>query len=443
MKKIILYLTILFIYLFFITRVIFADSKVFINEFLIDPLPQQVELINIGSDPVDISGWILDDNGGSTYFEIPQSSIIQPNSCIIFSANLNLNKTTPDIIKLINNSVLLDSFSYKASSGSGISYQRLPDGSQDWTTGSANIGFFNAKPEESCLNNDPYPTSTPTDTPTIENELTVTPTSTVNITTTLQPTLTPLPTLQADIINIYINEIMPYPETGLNEWVELYNDNDYSVLLSNWFIDDVENGGSVAKKFSLEIPPKGFKVFNLTSSMFNNDKDSVRLLDSNKNFIDGFEYVDPIQGKTIGRTSITDDYFCNQEPTYEQPNNSCSDPTQTPTKTTSPTRTPTPTKTILIIGSISLKPSRISQRFVSDTRLKTLVDNQTKKTPIKKIETGEILGVTTERRGLNMPQLLSLTSLSYSLLTIIAVLSKMKSIYGKIKTILPILPNSE
>ncbi|MBW7960002.1 lamin tail domain-containing protein [Patescibacteria group bacterium] len=254
------------------------------------------------------------------------------------------------------------------------------------------------------------------------------------------PTYPPTPVI---INNIYISEVMVYPNGKDSEWVELYNDNDYSVLLSNWFIDDVENGGSVAKKFSLEIPSKGYKVFNLSSSMFNNDKDSVRLLDSNKNFVDGFEYDGPIQGKTIGRTSITDDYFCNQEPTYEQPNNTCSDPTQTPTKTTSPTRTLTPTKTILITGNTTLKPSPIPQRSVQKTQQNSVVDNKIKKTPIKKIETGEILGVTTERRGLNMPQLLSLTSLSYSLLTIIAVLSKMKSIYGKIKTILPILPDPE
>ncbi|MBI3366623.1 lamin tail domain-containing protein, partial [Candidatus Roizmanbacteria bacterium] len=117
-----------------------ADTTIRINEFFIEPTPQQVEIINTGTQSADISGWYIDDNGGSTYYTIPQSSILYPNACLVFAGDFNLNKSSPDTIRLFNtiapptstNANLIDSFSYKLSSGSGISYLRLPDGTDNW-----------------------------------------------------------------------------------------------------------------------------------------------------------------------------------------------------------------------------------------------------------------------------------------------------------------------
>src|SRR3989339_855882 len=119
---------IFFILLFFLFAVpCLAENKILINEFLIDPQPQQVEIINTSTEEADISGWIIDDSGGTTYYTVPQSNILHPNSFLVFSGDFNLNKSSVDIVRLINNSQqLIDSFSYKSSSGSGITYQRLP-----------------------------------------------------------------------------------------------------------------------------------------------------------------------------------------------------------------------------------------------------------------------------------------------------------------------------
>lgn len=392
---------------------VFGQSKILINEFLIDPQPQQVEIINIGSESADISGWIIDDSGGSTFYSIPQSSILNPQSCLVFSGDFNLNKSSADTIRLINNSIVIDSFSYKTSSGSGISYMRLPDGDNIWTTGSANLGFLNSNTNQSCLFS-PSPTITPTEI------------------LTLTPTITPTPEKQSTYTyyeNIYISEVMVYPDSGNNEWIELYNNNNFPVSLIDWYIDDLENAGSAPKKFSLDIPPKNYRVFNLSSSIFNNNGDSVRLLDFDKNLKDSFEYNNSTQRKTIGRINIENDEFCLQEPSYEAPNNPCLIKSTQPTENLSQKNSITPIKIIY-----PTKKSIIKQK--NNNLLKQ--DNFIYPTfyLIKSEDNGQILGLTTKRSNNLILQILSFISFSYSLLTIIAVLSKIKLRYGKSKTIL-------
>lgn len=237
-----------------------SNAQVRINEFLIDP-SQKIELFNPTLNPFDISGWFIDDSSGTTYFTVPQDTIISPNSCSVFESDFNLNKTSADTVRLFNatapptstQSALIDSFSYKASSGSGVSFKRLPDAGPLWSTGSADIGFYN-NTTLSCIAI-PTPTTTPTMIPT--------------------PTVTPILQLYG---NIYLSEVMVNPDEE-SEWVELYNDNDFKMDLVDWYLDDGKDSGSSPKKFSISIDAKSYAVYAVTSSMFNNDGDSVRLLD--------------------------------------------------------------------------------------------------------------------------------------------------------------------
>jgi hypothetical protein len=391
-----------------------AENKILINEFLIDPQPQQVEIFNSGTESADISNWIIDDSGGTTFYTIPQSSIIFPNSCLIFSGDFNLNKSSADTVKLIdNNQKLIDSFSYKSSSGSGITYFRFPDNDSNWATGSASLGFFN-KTNNSCLIT-PIPTLMPTET----LVLMITPTITLIPTEGQTPTSIPI-----SYNNIYISEAMVYPQSGNNEWVEIFNNNDYSVSLNNWYIDDIENGGSTPKSFSADLPAKSYYVFNLSSSMFNNDGDSVRLLDNNKNLKDSFEYSGGDQGKTFGRTSLDNDDFCQQEPSSGLINNSCINTSITIVSTTETIHlSPTITRNISLLPT---KPVAINQ--IINTK-KSIIPTPTTKP-------GEVLG-TSNNLLMNSPNNKSLVntllfiSCSYSLLTIVSILIKMRIIYAK------------
>jgi hypothetical protein len=440
MKKIIFAIFILTtLYFILNTSLIFAQSKILINEFLIDPKPQSVEIFNSGTESADISDWIIDDSGGTTFYTIPKDSVIFPNQCLVFSGDFNLNKASADTVRLINSSqLLIDSFSYKSSSGSGVSYLRQPDGVNNWTTASANLGKFNSSTEQTCL----FPTLTLTPTliqPTPTNVQT--PNLGVSTSPTPTETQTPTPTqIPQSYENIYISEAMVNPSTGEKEWVEIYNNNDFSVSLNNWYIDDLENAGSSPKTFSLEIDAKGFGVTEFTSSIFNNDGDSVRLLDFNKNLKNDFEYGKSEQGKTFGRTSFDSDDFCLQEASKNSANNPCINPTSTPLRPTgfagqAPIKVVL-TKTPTVKTNNFDVPARYASQSEAGGSIHRSVNYPTgivQNNP----DDGDILGITSNITN-NDPLLirsLALISFSYSLLTIISILFKMKLSYGKNKNL--------
>ena len=426
MKKIFIFLISLFLLLFFLKSV---EGKILINEFLIEPTPQQVEIINIGTESANLYGWIIDDDGGSSAtFTIPDNSIIYPNSCLIFSGNFYLNAKTADTIRLFDNqNILVDSFSYKLSPGQGVSYQRIPDGEDSWKTQSSSLGFFNSS-LQSCVI-----TPTPTPTPTLTQIITETPilnctgqacVSPTNFPTqNSSPTNTPIPT-PISYQNIYLSEVYPNPQTGENEWVEIYNDNDFIVNLNNWYIDDIEDGGSSPKKFSLTIQPKSYAAFDLSTAMFNNDGDFVRLLDFEKKEKDSFEYKNSQKGKSFGRISLETDDFCLQEPSKNQKNNLCLNPT--------PTQEVTPTVALISshLSSIATSPTKTMLPFIkksnqnpfhyqSVSNIKTAEQNNsaliTKKT--------DVLGVYNKRKT-NRYSFFSFLSLSYSVLSAFGIIIK-------------------
>ncbi len=252
---------------------------------------------------------------------------------------------------------------------------------------------------------DPLPTITPT----------------LFLSPTISPTEMPIPTLTS-YHNIYISEAMVNPAKDENEWIELFNNNDYAVSLMNWFIDDIENSGSSPKMFSLEIPSKSYGVFMLSSSMFNNTGDSVRLLDFNKNLKDSFEYSSSTQGKTYGRISLDSDDFCLQEPSKGNVNNPCINPT--PSSTPKPSNTLTPSKT-----STYLSVTAVLNRSTNQLARRNLDEGGVINT-----NNGEVLGIANYNDHNNTHRFirsLSFISFSYSLLTILSIFLKMKNTYEK------------
>ena len=221
---------------------------------------------------------------------------------------------------------------------------------------------------------------------------------------------------------------MVNPPSGENEWIELFNNNDYSVSLINWYIDDIENGGSSPKLFSLDIPTKSYGVIDLSSPMFNNTGDSVRLLDFNKNHIDDFEYASTTQGKTFGRISYDSDEFCLQDPSKNQQNNSCINPIlthqPTPTKVPTPSKIPTPPNLSATAVTNRLIPSASIYRYI----------NTNMNSWNNVIREGDVLGASRRNTIKTYNRLihpLLFLSFSYSLLTIFSLFLRMKIRYEK------------
>lgn len=107
---------------------------------------------------------------------------------------------------------------------------------------------------------------------------------------------------------IYINEVLPNPEgpDETDEWLELYNSNNFDVDLSNWKIQDTE--GTV----STYIFPLGSKILAnsfltykrpATKIMLNNDKDGLNLIFPNEKIAASLNFVSAPLGQSYNKTS--------------------------------------------------------------------------------------------------------------------------------------------
>lgn len=311
----------LFVFMFLLPSISHAQTPstpIVVNEFAIEP-EQSIELYNPSSDTVDLSGWYLDDDGGSkSYFTIPLGTTLYPFSCLVFEENVNLNKASSDSLRLFDNTappdnanaVLIDSYTYPNSPGVGISFSRNPDGLDSWEESTSSFRRLNATGEYCEVV--PTPTPSPTFTPT--------PTPSPTPTQTPSPTPTQVP---VSYNNILITEAYVAPNSGESEWVELYNNNDFEVELSKWSLDDISNGGSAPVTFTLVIPAKQYKVVDLSSSIFNNSGDSVRILDQNTVEKYTFTYTYSQKGISWGRKSIELASYCLQNPSKGSVNTDC------------------------------------------------------------------------------------------------------------------------
>lgn len=163
---------------------------------------------------------------------------------------------------------------------------------------------------------------------------------------TLFPSQTPSP-IPVSYSNIYINEFLADPESG-NEKVEIKNNNDFAVYLTNWQIDDIENGGHSAHVFSIDISPSGLYTIDLgTNSFLNNDGDSVRLLDFNGVQKDKRDYSSSSRNMSWAKDRNSN--WCEQGSSFNLLNSDCQ------TNTSMPTSTPVPTSTL--IPSSTTKPT--------------------------------------------------------------------------------------
>jgi len=284
----------------------FAHSvfgQIIINEFQIEP-EQSIELWNSSNDTVDLGNWVLDDSGGTTFYTIPPNSLILPFSCLVFTANFNLNRTSSDQIRLFNaQQLLVDSHVYDQSPGLNQSWQRIPHAGSTWQSGESTLSKNNTTGESCIILPALSPTPTPVPTPLTLSEPT--------------PSTTPSP-----VSGIYLNEALVNPE-GEPEWVEIYNHNDFAVELSNWYLDDDENSGATPKQFSLTLSAGELKVLEFSSAVFNNDRDSVRLLNSEKLEIDSFEYENSEKGESYSRQTTSESVWCKTTPSREKPNHAC------------------------------------------------------------------------------------------------------------------------
>jgi hypothetical protein len=106
---------------------------------------------------------------------------------------------------------------------------------------------------------------------------------------------------------IYINEILPNPEgpDEQNEWVELYNSNNFDVLLSGWRIKDIKGSTKTYLIPALtKILANGFLIFKRpdTKIVLNNNEDGLELTNPNNKIIDSVMYRDAPNNQSYNKS---------------------------------------------------------------------------------------------------------------------------------------------
>ncbi len=188
----------------------------------------------------------------------------------------------------------------------------------------------------------------------------------ISATTTSTPvtqTPTPMATIGAILDNIYISEAFVYPEAGQSEWIEIYNANAFQVSLTNWYIDDTADSGSLPRAINITIPPNTYTVIEMNSALFNNAGDTIRLLDSNKILKDNLVYTTSQKNMSIARINFISNTICIQSPSKNSPNAPCVENldeedenyTPTPSDNPNPSMSPTPTTLPVVYPSYQEK----------------------------------------------------------------------------------------
>lgn len=287
-------------------------SALVINE--IYPAPETnndewVELYNDTDLPIDLSEFVItDETGKQASFE--NQTINAKDFALALSKNVFNNTGDTVVLKKLNGETI-EIATYSGSIDSSKSIGRCPDGIGNFIT----MHLISKKASNTNL------CTTTTQKPQQNNSQ--------------DPIVSPNQTYKY----IYISEAMVQPKPDEKEWIELYNDNPTEVHMNDWFIDDIENGGSSPKPFTLAIAANSYGVITLSSDMFNNSGDTVRLLDANQIQIDTISYSSATQAKSIGKIDMRQQHVCLQDPTQGARNSSCLVEVQKSSITIKPTPT--------------------------------------------------------------------------------------------------------
>ncbi len=117
---------------------------------------------------------------------------------------------------------------------------------------------------------------------------------------------------------IFITEIFPNPAgADDSEWIELYNPNEFDVILDNWVIDDEDAGSKPYAIAERTIGPQSYITLGKeeTKLTLNNTSDEVRLFNADNALVDEVLY-DDVQENASYAKSDDDFWYWSENTTY-------------------------------------------------------------------------------------------------------------------------------
>lgn len=337
-----------------------ADSDIVISEIgAYEPSDHEwLEIYNRGTEPVDLTGWkFFEDatNHGLTAFQ--GDLIIEPSEyAIIADVAANFKTDYPDFsgtildsswttlnldgeeIALKNKSLeIIESFTYLACTDTSLQRKNLT--LSDYTDANWQVhatgntaGRTNEFPTDNPLPDDP-PADDPPPVDPGDDDL---------------PPDNPPADNPITAKSIIINEFVSDPADTDTEWIELYNNNDFSVDLSGWIIVD---GAETATELTETIEAKAFLVIEKPKGQLNNSGDAILFKDDQENILDQVYY-----GNWQAPTGSVKAPAASDPNSTARQDNGTFIVTQTPTKGSANQLTPLPapaSNTIIIKETVS------------------------------------------------------------------------------------------
>ena len=139
-------------------------------------------------------------------------------------------------------------------------------------------------------------------------EINPTPTPTTSSIPIPTPSPTPMPNITYPE-GIFINEILPSPEGAdeTNEWIELYNKNNFDINLSDWKIQDTQGTTTtyILPK-DAKILANGYLVLNRpdTKIILNNENDGLNLMLPDDKIIDSVSYNSAPKNQSYNKKGV-------------------------------------------------------------------------------------------------------------------------------------------
>jgi hypothetical protein len=283
-----------------------------------------IELFNNEANDISLAGWTL--KTADEKIKISLSGLIPAGGFFLLekSSDASVKDLLADLIYQgsLNNAgekiqlfnaqkKLADEVDNSASWGAGDNKtkQTMARFNDQWCTSQAVGGT--PKATNQCLAKNSETILPATSTPTNES-------ATANLVAT--PTQTP-----KDIKNVFINEVLPSPEgpDTENEWIEIYNANNFSVDISGWQIKDTV--GSIRKYnfvYGSIIPSQGFLILMSpqTKISLQNNGDGLILTNTKNDVVDQVTYPKALANQSYNRVGLTTNWQWSLALTPGKPN---------------------------------------------------------------------------------------------------------------------------
>ena len=313
-----------------------------------------IELYNNTNQSISLEGWGLYEAGGETLIE-PLGGIIEANSYYLIErtddttisdipasqkpsgwGGYGLNNNGEHLQLRDNSSVVIDEVNCSGGWFAGktsLDYKTMErkdsaiSGNEPNNWGANNgvaVNGFDAKGNpiqgtpktKNSIGSEPMSSPTPTPTPAsptpspeISPEITpLSETPSPTLPPLPSPTPTPSPTPEISYPSgIIINEALPAPigPDETEEWIEIFNQNNFEADLSEWQIADTAGSAKTyAFPKGTKIAAQGFLVLSrpTTKITLNNDEDGLSLFQPNGNILDSVNYQKAPQGQSYNKS---------------------------------------------------------------------------------------------------------------------------------------------